>query len=273
MEQEIKKIRKDIKGLYSLPTKRLLYLSVFLFIITIAIFAVIVAITGGGHEFREVRNVPVLGILAAVMQTFGRIIIAYIFAVIFSVLLAIFTVRSKRVERILLPTIEILQSVPALAFFPILVFLFVQFGFSNLAAIVIFFFTMLWTMTFTLVVGLKIIPKDIFAMAKVFHISKYRYVWNILIPAIMPQLIASSIIAWSQSWNIAIVAEVFHTYLPASMVVRNLPGIGSELVKAISSGNVFLFLSTITILLIFIVFINIFVWQNLFSYVQRFKFE
>lgn len=273
MNQKIEKIGQGIRGIYSLPTKKLLYLSMLVTIAIIAVLAMIIALTGGGHEFAELRSTPILGILGATLETFGRILIAYIFAVVFAVAFAIFTVRSQRTEKILLPIIDILESLPILAFFPILVLLFVQFGFSNLAAIVIFFFTMLWTMTFSLIVGIKIIPKDILSMAKVFNISHYHYLRHIIIPAITPQLVAASVIAWSQSWNIAIVAEVFHTYLPAGSTVRDLSGVGSELVRAIANGDAILFLTTITAMIIFIVILNVFVWQNLLNYAERFKFE
>ncbi len=274
MYQKIKKLGESIRGLYSLPTGKLLYLSILIPTVLIAFFAVVVALTGGGHEFKEeAREIPMLGILAAAVQTFGRIIIAYIFAVIFSVTLAIFTVRSPRTEKVLLPIIDILQSVPILAFFPILVFLFVQFGLFNLAAIVVFFFTMLWMMTFSLIGGLKIIPREILSMSKVFNFSKYQYIRHIIIPAITPQLVTASILAWSQSWNIAIVAEVLHTYLPVGSTVRDLPGIGSELVKAITDGNTYIFLAAVTVMIIFIAIINIFIWQNLLNYAQKFRFE
>jgi NitT/TauT family transport system permease protein len=245
----------------------------FVPIVITIIVAIFVVIKGGGNDQEELRELPILSICIALLQTFGRIIISYIFAVIFSVITALLVVKNSQKERVWVPIIGIFQSVPTLAFFPILVFMFLQFGFFNITAIVIYFFTMMWTMTFSLIEAFKNIPVEILSMAKVFNINKLKYLRYVIIPAIAPQFVASSIIVWSQAWNIAIVAEVLHTYLPPGSGVKDLPGIGTELVKASIGGKPILFLTTVTIMIIFIIIINIFVWQNLINYAEKFKFQ
>ena len=157
-----------------------------------------------------------LGVIgSALLATFIRLLIAYAFAVVIAVPLALLVVKSPLMERIFLPVFDIAQSVPVLAFFPVVIVFFVRFGFTNAAAVFIIFLSMLWNLVFSLVGGLKTIPSDIKAAAQVFGVRGGEFVRKILLPAVVPYLVTGSLLAWAQGWNIVIVAEVLHTYLPA----------------------------------------------------------
>jgi ABC-type anion transport system duplicated permease subunit len=93
------------------------------------------------------------------------------------------------------------------------------------------------------------------------------------LPALFPSLITGSLLAWAAGWNILIVAEVLHTYVPVGQNVGDVFGIGSVLVQASSSGNQSLFIWSIVVIVLAITLINIFVWQRLLKYAERFKFD
>jgi len=209
----------------------------------------------------------------ALLATFVRLLIAYAFAIVISIPLALLVTRSPIMERILLPVFDIAQSVPVLAFFPLIIVFFIHFGFSDGAAIFVIFLSMLWNIVFSLVGGLNVVPSDIKAAAHVFGIKGGSYVRSVLIPAIVPYLVTGSLLAWAQGWNIIIVAEVLHTYIPGGAVQNDLFGIGSMLVNATANGQNGVFIIAMLAMILLIAFLNFFIWQKLLRYAERYKFE
>lgn len=209
----------------------------------------------------------------ALLATFLRLVIAYALALVVSIPLALLVTKSSLMERIFLPVFDIAQSVPVLAFFPVVIALFLRFGFTNAAAIFIIFLTMVWSIVFSLVGGLKVIPLDIKEAAQVFGIRGSNFAERILVPAVIPYLVTGSLLAWAQGWNIIIVAEVLHTYIPGGSAANDLFGIGSVLVNAISNGENAIFVVAILAMVLLVGFLNFFVWQKLLHYAERYRFE
>ncbi len=202
-----------------------------------------------------------------------RLSIAYIFSLAIALPLTLLITKNSLLEHILLPVFDIIQSVPVLAFFPLIVIFFVHFHFLNGAAIFIIMLSMLWNIVFSLVGGIKVIPSDIKWAARVFNIRGFSFLKYVLIPAIFPYIITGSLLAWAQGWNIIIVAEVLHTYIPSGTSSDDLLGMGSVLVHTIASGDVGTFAAALFIMVLGIAFLNLFVWQKLLHYAERFKFE
>lgn len=212
-------------------------------------------------------------LINALLFTSGRLLIAYVLALICAIPLALLCTSSPKAESIFLPVFDILESVPVLAFFPVLIIFFVKFNFLTGAAIFVIFLSMLWNIVFTLVGGLKIIPQDIKGAAKVFGLRDWSYLRKVILPAIFPQLVTGSILAVAQGWNIIIVAEVLHVYIPNGTSSQDLFGIGSVLVGAAANGQNDLFIVALLLMILAIAFLNFFVWQKLLHYAERFKFE
>lgn len=211
--------------------------------------------------------------MEAVAATFLRLLTAYVFALILSIPLALAVNRSAFLERLLLPLFDIVQSIPVLAFFPIIIALFIRFGLLNGAAVFIIFLSMLWNIVFSLVGGLKVIPTDIKSAAHVFGAKGSVYTRRVLLPAVVPYLITGSLLAWAQGWNIIIVAEVLHTYIPGGTSSQDLFGIGSLIVNAAANGQNGVFIFAIFTMIGTIALLNFFVWQKFLHYAERFRFE
>jgi NitT/TauT family transport system permease protein len=211
--------------------------------------------------------------ISALLVTFTRILIAYAFALFFSLPLALMINHSPKAERILLPMFDIIQSVPVLAFFPVIILFFVHYSLYNGAAIFILIITMMWSIVFSVVGGLRGIPSDIKDAAKVFGLRGWKYVDRILLPAVVPYIVTGSLLAWAGGWNIIIVAEVLHTYIPGATNSVDLFGIGSVLVATAASGQQGNFFMALLVLIAFVGLLNFFVWQKLLKYAERFKFE
>jgi NitT/TauT family transport system permease protein len=212
-------------------------------------------------------------IIIAALYTLLRLLISFVLAVLVAVPLAIAVTKNATVEAILLPVFDILESVPILALFPVIILLFIQFNLQSGAAVFILFLAMLWNIVFTLVGGLKIIPKDIIAAARVFGLSGFSLIKRVILPAIVPQLVTGSILAFAQGWNLIIVAEVLHTYIPGGTGAQDLFGVGSILVAAAANAQAHVFLLATLVMVVIIGLINFFVWQKLLHYSQRFRFD
>lgn len=212
-------------------------------------------------------------LIGALMVTFVRLLIAYAFALVLAVPLALLINYNPQVERILFPLFDVVQSVPVLAFFPVVILFFVHYHWYNGAAIFILLITMMWSIVFSVVSGLQVIPADIKAAAKVFKLSRLDYVKKVLLPAVVPYLVTGSLLAWAGGWNIVIVAEVLHTYIPGGSVIQDLFGIGSVLVSTSAGNQQPAFFMALIVLVAFVAIMNFFVWQKLLRYAERFKFD
>jgi NitT/TauT family transport system permease protein len=212
-------------------------------------------------------------ILLASFNTLFRLLISYVFALVFSVPIALLITKTERMERILLPISDIIQSVPVLAFFPIVVLVFIKLHATEGAVIFILFMAMLWNLVFSMIGGLKTIPKDILDTAKIFDIKGFRKLRYVIIPAIFPYIITGSLLAWAQGWSILIVAEALHSYIPNGTFGNDPLGLGSLLVNSFYQGQNSVFLGTLITMVILITLINFFVWQRLLRLAERFKFD
>lgn len=213
-------------------------------------------------------------VLIATVYTMARLFIAYVLAILIAVPLSILATTNRVVEAILLPAFDILESVPILALFPVVIMVFINYFHSfNGAAIFIIFLSMLWNIVFTLVGGLNLIPADIIAAAEVFGVRGFAFIRRVILPALVPQLVTGSILALAQGWNIIIVAEVLHTYIPDGSAADDLFGLGSILVNASANAQGTVFVETVFVMVLVIGILNIGLWQRLLQLAQRFRFE
>ena len=212
-------------------------------------------------------------VMVALGTSFLRLIVAYIFSLIIGVSLGLLTERSKKIEGILLPIFDVLESMPILAFFPVIIILFLKADFLEGAAIFIIFFSMVWNIAFSVVGGLRQTPADIIAVGTIFGMRPIQKLQKLLLPAIFPSMLTGSILAVAQGWNVLIVAEALHAYSPQSAQAHDLFGIGSMLVGASLDGNTSLLIFAMGVLVVAIALVNIFLWQPLLAYAERYKFE
>jgi NitT/TauT family transport system permease protein len=245
---------------------------------------ILVALTVGGLRLagmninasffiESIKSAPIGYLSLAFLSSFARLFISYIFSLVIGVALALFVLRSHVWERVLIPVYDVLESVPVLVFFPVIILFFIHYNLLNTAAIFILILTMIWSIVFAAIGGLHVIPEDVLYVPKVFGLTKFRSFRKVILPALFPSIVTGSLLAWAAGWNILIVAEVLHTYVPAGQNVGDVFGIGSVLVQASSSGNQSLFLWSIVVIVAAITLINVFVWQKLLRYASRFRFD
>jgi NitT/TauT family transport system permease protein len=221
----------------------------------------------------DISRVSIPIVLEAAANTFYRMFLGYLAAVVVAIPLALFISSTPKIQRITLPVADVLQSVPVLAFFPVVVASLAAYGAFEAAAIFIIFIQMVWNIVFPVIGGLLTIPDDIKSAAIVFNVRGWRRFWYITLPAIFPFVVTGSLLAWAQGWTVVIVAEVLHAYIPHGRISQDLLGLGSLLVDSNAQGRSAVFAITLTTMILLIALLNLVVWQPLLHFAQRFRFD
>lgn len=207
------------------------------------------------------------------LHTSLRMIIALIASVIFTFFYATLAAKYRKAEEILIPLLDILQSVPILGYvsFTITFFLYLfpstVLGFE-LAAIFAIFTSQVWNMTLSLYQSLKTIPKELEEAAVIFKLSKWQKFWGLEIPYALPGLIWNITVSMAGGWFFVVAAE--------SIAVGNnnitLPGLGSYIALAVNhkdkSAIFFAIVALCTVIYIYnnLIFTPLLVWSEKFRY-------
>jgi len=206
--------------------------------------------------------------------SFYRMLAAYIIALLFSIIYGMTAARGGLYERILIPAIDIAQSVPVVGFFPAAVYFFValahgsRFG-VEMAAVFLIFTSQAWNMALGVYEAVKTIPDDSRDALESFGARGWLRFKRLLLPASVPKLVYNSILSWVAGWYFLIACEII-TVGPASYW---LPGLGSFLWQAGEKGRNFDLAAGLLTLLAIIVAMDLIVWQPLSMWAERFRYE
>lgn len=203
-----------------------------------------------------------------------RIAASYIFSLLAAVILGFSMANNRRVERFLLPVLDILQSVPVVGFFPAAIGIFValfkgeRLG-IELASIFLIFTSQAWNMIFGVYESLKVLPKDIKRLLKAYNVKGWLALKKVYIPATIPSLVFNSNVSWGNSWFFLMSSEVF------AIGARQfkLPGIGYILWDASEKGDAFGIMAGFLAIIITVVAMSMFVWEPLTSWSKKFSFQ
>lgn len=181
---------------------------------------------------------------------------------------------SKRAERLLLPVLDVLQSVPVLGFFPVAVlFLISLFKGSllgvELAAIFLIFTSQAWNMAFGVYESLITIPSDLLDAATSLGTSSWQRFKRLLFPACTPKLVYNSMLSWAGGWYFLIACEI----IALGPVRKELPGLGSYLIKAAARGDIGGILAGIGVLVAIIVVMDVLIWRPLQVWADKFTYQ
>jgi NitT/TauT family transport system permease protein len=206
--------------------------------------------------------------------SFYRMLAAYIIALIFSIIYGMAAARGGLYERILIPAIDIAQSVPVVGFFPAAVYFFVALAHGSrlgveMAAVFLIFTSQAWNMALGVYEAVKTIPDDSRECIETFGGRGWLRFKRLLLPASIPKLVYNSILSWVAGWYFLIACEII-TVGPASY---RLPGLGSFLWEAAEKGRTFDLAAGLLTLLAIIVLMDMIVWQPLSTWAEKFKYE
>jgi NitT/TauT family transport system permease protein len=168
-----------------------------------------------------------------------RMFAALGFSLLFTFLVAPLAAKSKKAERVIIPALDILQSVPVLGFLTFTVIFFMnlfpgsQFG-AELAAIFAIFTSQAWNMTFSFYQSLTTVPGDLEEAARHFRLSPWMRFWKLEAPFAMPGLVWNMMMSMSGGWFFVVASEA----ISVGDTKITLPGIGSYISLAIDQRNI-----------------------------------
>ncbi len=217
----------------------------------------------------SVRQLP-----SYALRSLFRMTCAYLLALLFSVLYGFAAATSERRARIMLPILDIFQSVPILAFFPAAIFFFIAVIPSKsigveIAAIFLIFTSQVWNIAFGIYESLSTIPKNIAEPYNFFDPQGRLRIRRLLFPAIIPKLIYNSIMSWTNGWYFLVACEIF----AVGRASYRLPGLGSFIMETATQSKISLTLLGILVLVLIIIFIDLFIWKPLSQWSRRFRYD
>jgi NitT/TauT family transport system permease protein len=213
------------------------------------------------------------------VRTLTRMTIAYLFALGFALAYGITTAMSHRASHVLLPLLDIFQSVPVLGVVPVVFLIILGTGSSpsvfsqEIASIILIFTAMAWAPTFGVIAGINAIPTDIKEAAHAYGMKGTRYLRQIVLPAVFPELVWSSILAWGGGWYLIPVEEHLSFGSATNMTQVDLPGIGRYIALAALNADLGLALFGLLVLVGIILAIDRLVWKPLGVRAERYKYE
>ncbi len=203
-----------------------------------------------------------------------RISIAYVFSLVFSLIYGYVAAYSSKAERIMIPLLDTLQSIPVLSFLPGVMISMAalcpsrQLG-VELGSILLIFTGQVWNMAFSFYASLKSIPTEMREAAQAYRLSWWQRFWKLELPWGAIGLIWNSMMSVAGGWFFLMACEMF--------VLGNrdfrLPGLGSYLQTAADAGDTRAILLGLVSMIGVIVAIDQVVWRPVIAWAEKFKFE
>src|SRR6201996_2427940 len=168
------------------------------------------------------------------MRTTLRMLAAMVASLVFTLVYGTLAAKSRRAGLVLVPILDILQSVPVLGYISFTVTFFLALfpgrvlG-AELAAIFAIFTSQAWNMTFSFYQSLRTVPRDLDEVSRGFHLTNWQRFWKLEVPFSRPGLIWNMMMSMSGGWFFVVASEAI-TVGNRSIV---LPGIGAYLATAI----------------------------------------
>ncbi len=173
------------------------------------------------------------------LRTTMRMFAALVASLLFTFTYATWAAKSRRAARVLIPILDILQSVPILGFLSFTVAFFLHLFPGNvlgleLAAIFAIFTSQAWNMAFSFYQALTTLPADLEEASRGFRLTGWQRFWRLEVPFAMPGLVWNTMLSMSGGWFFVVASEAItlgnHTW--------ELPGIGSYVAKALAERNI-----------------------------------
>jgi len=231
------------------------------------------------HYFYHIFSYSVLSFIGYIFylagRSFIRMFLAYLLSILFSYTYGLYAAVNKTAEKILIPILDILQSVPILGFFPVVILLLISL-FNNsivgleLAAIFLIFTSQSWNMAFGVYQSILSIPEDIDNACKSFGITGWKKFRSVLVPSTIPSFVSNSMVSWSAGWYFLMASEIITVSANKNYY---LPGLGSAMFIASSTGNIALLLSTLSMLVFIIILMEFLVWKPMIKWSNNFKYD
>ncbi len=207
-------------------------------------------------------------------RTSLRMFAALGLSLLFTFTYATWAAKSARAGKLLVPILDVLQSVPILGFISITVVFFMSLApgrvlGAELAAIFAIFTSQAWNMAFSFYQSLRTVPTELREAADAFHLSSWMRFWQLEVPFALPGLIWNTMMSMSGGWFFVVASEsisVGHTAVA-------LPGVGSYIALAIERRDLTAIGWAVVTMLVVILLYDQLIFRPLVAWVDRLRFE
>jgi NitT/TauT family transport system permease protein len=256
----------------------------YAFLIDIAVFVAVFAVIYGVYSIgrswlgpvkveseisQNPQSLPLYALYSLV-----RILVAYALSLLFALAYGYAAAKSKRAEMVLIPLLDILQSIPVLSFLPGVMLAMValfpsrQLG-VELGSVILIFTGQVWNIAFSFYSSLKSVPRDLREAAIIYRFSRWQRFLELDLPFSTIGLVWNSMMSVAGGWFFLMACEMF---VLGDKDFR-LPGLGSYLQTAASNGNTRAMLWGLAAMVTVIVLMDQLIWRPVIAWADKFKFE
>ncbi|MDE2111465.1 MAG: ABC transporter permease subunit [Alphaproteobacteria bacterium] len=208
------------------------------------------------------------------LRTGLRMLVALGVSLIFTFSYATWAAKSPRAGTLLVPLLDILQSIPILGFLSVTLVFFLSLAPGRIlgaefAAIFLIFTSQAWNMAFSFYQSLRTVPTELTEAGRVFGLNAWARFWRIEVPFGMPQLIWNMMMSMSGAWFMLVVSEAF----TVGNTSITLPGIGSYIAAAIAAKSLKAIVWAILAMLVVIIIFDQLLFRPLVAWADRFRID
>jgi NitT/TauT family transport system permease protein len=207
-------------------------------------------------------------------RTVLRMFVALAASLLFTFTYATLAAKSRRAEMVLIPVLDILQSVPVLGFLTFTVTFFLGLFPGNtlgaeLAAVFAIFTAQAWNMAFSFYQSLRTVPGDLDEVARGFRLTGWQKFWQLETPFAMPGLIWNTMMSMSGAWFFVVASEA----ITVGDTTITLPGVGSYIAKANDEGNWWAIGAAVLTMAIVILLYDQLLFRPIVAWADKFRVE
>src|SRR6516164_1823679 len=208
------------------------------------------------------------------LRTTMRMLLAIVCSTVFTFIYAAIAAKSRRAEMVMIPLLDILQSVPILGFLTFTVIFFMNLfpgrvlG-AELASVFAIFTSQAWNMTFSMYQSIRNVPKDLEEASQSFHLSQWQRFWRLDVPFAMPGLIWNTMMSMSGGWFFVVASEA----ITVGNTTVTLPGVGSYVALAIEKRDLTAIGYAILTMLLVIIAYDQLLFRPIVAWADKFRFE
>ncbi|HEY5237463.1 MAG TPA: ABC transporter permease subunit [Rhizomicrobium sp.] len=207
-------------------------------------------------------------------RTALRMLIALFFSLVFTFTYATWAAKSPRAGALLIPLLDILQSVPILGFLSVTVVFFLSLApgrilGAEMAAVFAIFTSQAWNMAFSFYQSLRTVPLELTEAGRVFGLSAWARFWRIEVPFAMPSLIWNMMMSMSGGWFFVVISEA----VTVGNTSFTLPGVGSYIALAIEHRDLGAVFWAIGAMLVVILIYDQLMFRPLVAWADRFRVD
>jgi NitT/TauT family transport system permease protein len=208
------------------------------------------------------------------LRTTLRMFAAILVSLLFTFVVATLAAKSRKAELVIVPALDILQSVPVLGFLTFTVVFFLrlfpgsEFG-AECAAIFAIFTSQAWNMAFSFYQSLRTVPRDLDEVSRHFQLSPWLRFWRLEAPFAAPGLIWNTMMSMSGGWFFVVASEA----ITVGDTTVKLPGIGSWLAVAIDAKDIHAVILAVLMMAAVILAYDQLLFRPIVAWADKFRFE